>query len=240
MSNIGTTRPTRRDGTAGEPPVSPAASRVRGPRWKDPRLVVGLLLVLVSVAVGARVFATADRTTAVWAAARDLDAGTVLGPGDLVQKRVRLLDSASRYVAGDQSPVGYVLTRAVGTGELLPTGAILAPGEARDHRLVTIAVDRDRLPPDLHSGARVDVYVTAKGSGGGSDSPAVLVVPAANVAEPPQTGGQLGAATAQVPVVLSVPPDLVAGLIDSSRHGDVDLVTVPAGSKETATPESTP
>lgn len=239
MSNIGTTHPTRRGSTA-EPPASPAASRVRGPRWKDPRLVIGILLVLVSVAVGARVFTTADRTTAVWAAAHDLDVGTVLTAGDVVQKRVRLLDTASHYVAGDQSPVGYVLTRAVGAGELLPTGAILAPGKARDHRLVTVAVDRDRLPPGLADGARVDVYVTPKGSGGESDSPAVLVVPAANVATSPRTGGQVGAATGQVPVVLSVPPDLVAALVDSSRHGDVDLVTVPAGSKATATPESTP
>ncbi|HEX6447471.1 MAG TPA: SAF domain-containing protein [Streptosporangiales bacterium] len=239
MSNIGTTRPTRPAGAA-EPAVSPPASRVRGPRWKDPRLVVGILLVLVSVAVGARVFTTADRTTAVWAAARDLDVGTVLTGGDVVQKRVRLLDTASRYVAGGQSPVGYVLTRAVGSGELLPTAAIQAPGRAHDHRLVTVAVDRDRLPPGLAGGARVDVYVTPKSTGGAADSPAVLVVPAANVATAPQTGGQLGAATAQVPVVLSVPPDLVADLIDSSRHGDVDLVTVPAGSKVTATPESTP
>lgn len=236
MSSIGTTRPTGR----AEPPASPAASRVRGPRWKDPRLVIGILLVLVSVAVGARVFTTADRTTAVWAAARDLDAGTVLAAGDVVQKRVRLLDTASRYVAGGQSPVGYALTRAIGAGELLPTAAILAPGKARDHRLVTVAVDRDRLPPGLAGGARVDVYVTPKTSGDGSDSPAVLVVPAANVATAPQTGGQVGGATAQVPVVLSVPPGLVATLVDSSRHGDVDLVTVPPGSEETATPESTP
>lgn len=239
MSNVGTSRSTRRGGTA-ERPAPPAASRVRGPRWKDPRLVVGILLVLVSVALGARVFTTADRTTAVWAAARDLDAGAVLTPGDVVQKRVRLLDTASRYVAADQSPVGYALTRAVGAGELLPTAAIQAPGKARDHRLVTVAVDRDRLPPGLGNGARVDVYVTPKNSGGESDSPAVLVVPAANVATAPQAGGQLGAASAQVPVVLSVPPDLVGTLVDSSRHGDVDLVTVPAGSKETATPESTP
>lgn len=239
MSNIGTTRPTRGGETA-VPPASPAASRVRGPRWKDPRLVVGILLVLVSVAVGARVFTTADRTTAVWAAARDLDSGAVLSAGDVVQKRVRLLDTASRYVAGSQSPVGYVLTRAVGAGELLPTAAIVPPGKVGDHRLVTVAVDRDRLPPGLSAGARVDVYVTPKSSGGENDRPAVLVVPAANVATAPQAGGQLGAAGGQVPVVLSVPPDLVAALVDASRHGDVDLVTVPAGSKETATPESTP
>ncbi|MBO0827855.1 MAG: hypothetical protein J2P24_08740 [Streptosporangiales bacterium] len=239
MSNLGTTSPTRRGGTA-ERSATPAASRVRGPRWKDPRLVVGILLVLVSVAVGARLFTTADRTTAVWAAARDLDAGTVLTAGDVVQKRVRLLDTASRYVAGDQSPVGYALTRAVGAGELLPAAAIQAPGKGGDHRLVTVGVDRDRLPPGLSGGARVDVYVTRKDSGGETDSPAVLVVPGANVATAPQPGGQLGAASTQVPVVLSVPPDLVGTLIDSSRHGDVDLVTVPAGSKETATPESTP
>ena len=37
------------------PPVSPAPTRLRTPRWMDLRLATGVLLVLVAVLVGAKV-----------------------------------------------------------------------------------------------------------------------------------------------------------------------------------------
>ena len=54
----------------------PTPRRVRPPRWLDLRLVLGVLLVLGSVLLGARVVGAADATVPVWAAAGDLAAGT--------------------------------------------------------------------------------------------------------------------------------------------------------------------
>lgn len=218
----------------------PPASRVRGPRWRDARLVVGLLLVLVSVAVGARLFATADRTTAVWAAARDLDAGSVLAEGDLVQRRVRLLEVTSKYLAADTVPLGYTLTRAVGDGELVPTAAVRRPGQAEERRLVTVTVARGRLPAGVSAGDRVDVYVTPATRAGGDPQPAELVISGASVSTVGDSSRGLGAATAETGVVLSVPPDQVADLINASRHGEVDLVKLPLGSSAEPTTKEKP
>ncbi len=55
-----------------EQPAAPVARRVRPPRWLDLRLVLGVLLVLGSVLLGARVVGAADATVPVWAAAGDL------------------------------------------------------------------------------------------------------------------------------------------------------------------------
>lgn len=214
----------------------PPAARVRGPRWRDARLVVGLLLVLVSVAVGVQIFRTADRTTAVWAAARDLDSGAVLAADDLVQRRARLLESSSEYVSGARPPVGYVVVRPVGAGELVPRGALVAPSKAPERRLVTVPVSRGHLPAGLAAGQRVDVYVTPT-SRSGDTEPAALVAASAVVADVGDAGGRLGSATADVSVVLSVPPDLVPGLVDAVRHGDADLVRIPLGSTATASPQ---
>src|SRR4051794_35749108 len=41
--------------------ASPAATRLSLPRWLDARIALGVLLVLLSVVAGARVFASADR-----------------------------------------------------------------------------------------------------------------------------------------------------------------------------------
>ena len=103
-------------------PTSPAASRLASPRWLDTRLVVGVLLVLVSVLVGARVLSSADRSQQVWVATRELPVGTVLAEGDLQRGQVRLLERTGLYAAaGAQPPVGYVVRRGVGRGELLPS-----------------------------------------------------------------------------------------------------------------------
>ena len=61
--------------------------------------MLGVLLVLVSVLLGARVVGAADSTVPVWAASGDLAAGTVLAAGDLVAVDVRLDDAAGRYLA---------------------------------------------------------------------------------------------------------------------------------------------
>ena len=50
------------------PEVSATAARLKRPSWKDPRLLVGILLVLVSVAGVGFLVGRADRTGEVLAA----------------------------------------------------------------------------------------------------------------------------------------------------------------------------
>src|SRR5690242_13760572 len=98
----------------------PTPRRVRPPRWLDLRLVLGVLLVLGSVLLGARVIGAADATVPVWSAAGDLAAGTVLAADDLVAVDVRLDDAADSYLSTRTRPEGRTLSRAVSAGELLP------------------------------------------------------------------------------------------------------------------------
>ena len=110
--------------------VSSPAARIVVPRWLDARVAVGLLLVLVSVAVGARIVSTAGHLTPVYAAAHDLVPGEQLTSGDLAVVRVRLDGGGSRYLAAaSAAPVGYVVTRVVSAHELLPAAA-LSPSSA--------------------------------------------------------------------------------------------------------------
>ena len=98
----------------------PQPRRVRPPRWLDLRLVLGVLLVLGSVLLGARVVTAADATVPVWAAAADLAPGTVLSDADLVAVSVRLDDVAQSYLATSTRPGGRVLARAVRAGSCCP------------------------------------------------------------------------------------------------------------------------
>jgi|1186.fasta_scaffold121275_2 Flp pilus assembly protein CpaB len=209
------------------PLISPPAARVGRPRWRDARLLGGVLLVLASVVLGSRVLAAADDTTSVWAVSRDLAAGTSLRADDVERRDVRLGTAASTYLsARGDAPVGYVVSRPLHSGELLPASAVTPGGTAVQQRLVTVPVDRLHRPAGLRRGAQVDVYVTPTKS---EAAPATtsLVLASVPVDDVVSDGGRLGPAGDAVGVVLRVPPGQVEALVAATRSGVLDLVQVP-------------
>jgi hypothetical protein len=206
------------------PPSSPPARRLARPRWRDARLLAGVLLVLASVVLGARLLAAADDTVPVWSVTADLSEGSTLRAEDVRQTQVRLGEAAGLYVGvAGGSPVGWVTTRALSAGELLPVDAVTQPASAPALRSVTVPVERFHAPGDLARGERVDVYVTPE------DGLTRLVLTGALVADVVEQGGRLGPSGASVGVVLGVPPGQVATLVQAVQDGAVDLVRVPAG-----------
>lgn len=167
---------------------------MRAPGWRDPRLWVGLLVVTLSVVLGARVVGAADRTIEVWSVAGDHVEGDVLAPEDLVVARVHLAEASAGYLrAQEQLPAVIRLTRAVADGELLPRAAVGAE-ESGDERLrVPIAVDAHLVPPSVAAGSVVDVYLE-------SGRPALSSVP---VVESPALDAGF-AATGRRQLVLAV------------------------------------
>lgn len=218
---------------------SPRAARLRSPSWLDRRLLLGLLLVFTSVVVGARVLAGADTSVPVYAATRDLVAGTALADSDLRVARVRLFGNGDRYVsAAGSKPAGYVLVRAVGRDELLPRLALTADAAATPVRLVTLPVRRNHLPPGLGHGRAVDVYLSR--SGGGSGSKAVAVAPSLVLAGVPvdsvaDRGSRLAAAD-ETGVVLRVPVASVAAVVAAAQTGAIDLVLLPVDARASPSP----
>lgn len=143
------------------------ASRLRRPSWRDSRLLIGVVLVLASVAIGARVVAAADETVPVFAAASTLTSGHPIGRNDLRVVRVRLGSGTAAYLSARVTlPDGLVVTRPLGEGELVPRTAV---GVATDltRRPVAIPIPAP-LPDTLRPGASVDVWSSTKETGAGS------------------------------------------------------------------------
>ena len=195
----------------------PTPRRVRPPRWLDLRLVLGVLLVLGSVLLGARVVSAADATVPVWVAAADLAPGTELTADDLVAVDVRLDATADAYLSTGTRPEGRTLARAVRAGELMPRSALEAPA-----RLVQVAlpVQAGYVPPALDRGQVVDVYAVADpaaGATGVADGSVTVVVRRATVqAISGRSEGMLSTPTTIVQVVVAVPaaqaPDVLASV----------------------------
>jgi hypothetical protein len=208
--------------TAGPPTVppevlpGPTPRRVRPPRWLDLRLVLGVLLVLGSVLLGARIVSAADATVPVWAAATDLAPGTELDAGDLVPVDVRLDDAAGLYLSTSTRPEGGLLARAVREGELLPFSALEEPAE---HVQLPLPVPAGYVPPGLKGGDLIDVYAVADpaaGAVGIADGSVTLVVRRATVQEVMGgSDGVLSTPTTAVQVVVAVPADRAADVLTS-------------------------
>lgn len=210
--------------------TSPPARRLDRPRWLDLRLLAGVLIVLVSVVIGARVVSAAERGEVVWSAAHDLSAGTTLREGDLVATSVRLADSTERYVdAGGAAPTGYVLVRDVSAGELIPVTAVSEGEEASSRRLISVPVAPDHFPAGLARGQRVDVYVTAAVLPGALTDEVEPELALTDVAVSQVAGGSdgFGPASGSVGVVLEVDEDEVAAVVAAVATGTIQLVGLP-------------
>ncbi|MFP5253198.1 MAG: hypothetical protein ACLGH4_05330 [Actinomycetes bacterium] len=214
-------------------PSPPAARTVRR-GWRDPRLFVGIALVAVTALLGATLLGDRDATP-VWAARGPLAEGQAVEADDLVARDVRFADpaDASRYVAADGPvPDGLVLTRPVGSGELLPLTAL---GQGTEPLLeVPLTVTAEAVPSTVRAGSVVDVWVTPspdlvvdEETEGNADS--VLVFASVRVVALSRAGGALGpAATRQV--IVGLEQDQQASLpraLGRLARGDVVLVRTP-------------
>lgn len=197
--------------------------------WMDPRLAIGVVLVLASIAGVWLVVQQSARTEAAWAATRTLLPGETIAAGDVQPIELRLPQGRDRYLAGEAEPVGLVVAATVGEGEVLPLRAV---GEASSAERAAMVIDVDgALPRAVRPGASVDVW-TAPPTDGGFGAPAVLI-PGAIVAGVVEDEGIL--ATAGVQLELLVPRDQVALLLEavSNEHA---LSVVPLAQPVEAAP----
>ena len=140
--------------------AAPRASRLQAPGWRNPRLLVGLLLVFASIAAGARVIAAADQTVPVFAARRTLATGTVLSAADLSVVRLRLTGTDAAYLDANRPvPGGRVLVRPVGAGEPVPVAALVPASQLR---LRPVSIPLDGPASGLAPGGLVDIWASAK------------------------------------------------------------------------------
>jgi hypothetical protein len=208
-------------------PASPQAARQRRTRWRDPRLWLGVVLVLGSIVVGARVLASADDTTAVWQVSRDIPSGSVVSSSDLSVTRVHFDDTAlaAAYLQADQAvPSGARAARDLEAGEIL-AGSAVTFSTAPATRQLPLGVSAVHEPADLRAGDHVEVWaVPVSSPGGGTRAPAGPSLVLRDVTILSVGSGAVGvSAERQVLVSLSASAD-VAGVLRQISNASVVLV----------------
>lgn len=209
------------------PGGSPPAMRLRRPGWRDPRLLVGLMLVAASTLAGARLLTQSDDTVTVWATAGTVRAGDDAAGVELVSSRIRLEDGAteSSYLSAATRP-GGVFTRDLAAGELVPASALSAAES--DLADIALAVEAGDAPVDLTDGELVDVWSVPDLAAGGSAGDAQRVLRAVPVGTV-RSGAALGSTGLQVVVSVDGGVDL-GPVLETLAGGRVVLVRVDAQS----------
>lgn len=227
LSHRDVSRPSDADPTRDHAGVSPTAQRVRVHRWRDPRLWLGVVLVLSSVAAGAALFAGGNDGVTVWIATDDLRAGSAVTTADLRLERVGFADAstADRYWSADQPPPQHaVLTRDLAAGELLPVGALRQPSRRPDQ--LPLGVGPRGIPAGLQVGTTVDVWAVPSSASGAADRRrSVRVLAGVTVTAIGASGP--GGLEAQRQVLVALPDRAAVGdVLDGLRDADVILVRV--------------
>lgn len=135
------------------------APRFSLPRFRDPRVLVGVVLVIASLLGTWAIVTRVANTVIVWAASKPLVSGSTIDEDSLTPVEVRLPDSEERYVRTDQSsPVGMSVASAVAVGELVPVSALIDPKDL-DGRVIALDIPGS-LPEVVQAGAFVDIWAT--------------------------------------------------------------------------------
>lgn len=202
---------------------TPTAQRLRKPSWRDSRLLIGLLLVLASTAIGAYTMSRADDRVPMYAAKAGLMAGQPLTSEDVVRVDAQLGDAGGEYLSAEGGlPAQFFVLREVRAGELIPMSAI-GPRDKATAQPVTLRVDATSAST-LQAGSVVDVYVNrpaapAKGSVGSTDFAGPdLALEGVTVVGLATDDNVMGGSGDTRPVQVMVPKDKVQTLV-----GDVDL-----------------
>ncbi|KLN35532.1 hypothetical protein FB00_07110 [Cellulosimicrobium funkei] len=219
-----------------EPAPRPAV-RLRRPGWKDPRLLVGIVVVALSVALGSWAVSTASRTVTVYAAGAALTPGTTVAAADLRAVEVRLGTQTDRYLlAADGLPDEAVVLRTVAAGELVPASSL---GAAADLAVRAVAVPvTTGLSERIVAGAAVDVWYVPEapptagaepGTAAGDEPPQPeLLVEGVTVAQVDEGEGTLVVGGPTTVHLLVGVDDLPAVLAAVAGDGTIALVPVGA------------
>ncbi|HRN28370.1 MAG TPA: hypothetical protein PK781_03800 [Terrimesophilobacter sp.] len=192
--------------------------------WADPRFLIGIALVAVSITAVVGIVLTADRTVEVYAAPAALAPGDRVSADSLESRFLRLDGAHDTYLSPSTMPSGgLVVVRPVSTGELVPLTAV---GQSVGQRVASVVIPVSMgLASSIGPNSVVDVWSAPETEHGVFGPPSVLVSSATVVRVLESTGFIAGSTTGGVEVLVS--RDRIARVLEAVANSDaLSLVPV--------------
>lgn len=136
-----------------------AHETARTPRrafWSDARFLLGILLIVASVAGVWFVVSAARQTTPAFTAARTIVPGEAITADDVREVDVALGQLGTAYLTPAQLDGAVIATRTIAEGELVPSAAV---GDAAGARTTNVVVHSTvEVPSSVGAGTVVEVW----------------------------------------------------------------------------------
>jgi hypothetical protein len=202
-------------------------ARLKKPSWKDPRLLVGFLLVLASIVGVISLVGAADQTTEMFVAREAISVGEKVTPANTSKVKVRLADLEQYYITGESGlPEGMVAVQRIGKDQLVPRQSLGKPDEL-DRKPVAISID-EVLPDQVAAGSRVDVWVALPDTRNGFGEPTMLLR-GAEIAQITPGSTALASARSTVLMVLVTDEQMPKLLGSQANKAKISVVWNPGG-----------
>lgn len=194
--------------------------------WGDARFLLGILLILASVAGVWFVVSAARQTVPVFAATRTIVPGQTLTEGDVRVVDVTLGALGPAYLTPGALEKGLVATRTVGEGELVPESAV---GDASAPATTTVVLQSSvDVPASVEAGSVVEVWEAPMIERGSYDTPRILVADA-TVVSVTRDDSVMGGGAASLEVV--IPRADVAAVLEATAGGSALSIVPSAGAR---------
>ncbi|HIY86577.1 MAG TPA: flagellar biosynthesis protein FlgA [Candidatus Yaniella excrementavium] len=204
------------------------ASRIRTPGWRDPRLIVGIILVLLSVTGVVALIQAMDSRQGYWAASVDIVPGAEVSAEDFHAVQASMSESSDQYwLAAEQLPSRFLVSSTIRQGEMLPVQDV-AEADPDGRQQVGVRVSKD-MPSAVSIGTRADAWVAlASADGRGYDEPTKLVSNAEVVGISDNSSAFAAAETTTVYLMLS--EEALPTVLDAQANGaQISLVPTTGG-----------
>lgn len=151
-------------GTGSGPLSAPRSTRpvrrFNASPWRDPRLIAGVLIVLVSAALGGWAVAAADHTVAYWATQGSVRAGDPVARADLVAVHAKVPGRTARGLLRTDEALPARISELRWASDARAGALVTADSLVPRTRTVELPVfvPAGGLPADLRSGDRVDIW----------------------------------------------------------------------------------
>ncbi|WP_175956175.1 hypothetical protein [Schaalia sp. Marseille-Q2122] len=192
--------------------------------WKDPRLVIGIIVLLASIIACTQLIASARAGIPVYRSTRPIAQGESLGPHNTVIIDAR--PESTAYLPGGELPSDAQATINIGAGELIARSAITTEAQ-KNRRNIVISVS-DGLPDTVTPGTSLELWFVPNQPIGTQEAPkpSIVTKDATLVKVLGESGILAGQGSLRIEVRFNVTD--ISKILESA-HGNGTLSAVPVG-----------
>ncbi|QIV85963.1 hypothetical protein D3791_01790 [Glutamicibacter mishrai] len=206
------------------------AARIRRPGWKDPRLALGAVLVVASVAGTMYLVGEMHETTTVYVARSNITLGEQLTAENMKTQEVQLGETAGRYLNPDLDIDDLARANTfISAGELIPVTSV-THSDLGSRRPINIELPAD-LTSSIGPGSFVDVWIAKRESGGNTYGVPEKLSSMVEVAARVESGGGLVDRQGTNLELLVEPNQLEPLLQALANESRIIVIYNPAGAK---------